>query len=237
MPGLKRLGLMILVLFGPGLLIYLFAKTLNNKFIELPYLGPYEVVERANGENDTLHYQIPSFKFKTVDGQEVSDRTTKNQFLVFTTIQNSCPDTCGLYLYHFDELFYKKVKKNKDNYNNVKFYSILTDQNGNSVASPSSKMLEAVSRIDQDTSIWQIVIGDPAQIFSFEYEPDSNFMQQPATATNYEIGTRAFVNSLLLVDRNKHIRGFTGAKRDSDIRNFFDLLKILKKVEFDENRR
>ena len=62
-------------------------------------------------------------------------------------------------------------------------------------------------------------------------------MDLPATATNFEIGQKAFVNSLLLVDQNKHIRGFTGAKRDSDIRNFFDLLKILKKVEFDEKHQ
>ena len=59
---------------------------------------------------------------------------------------------------------------------------------------------------------------------------------QAATNENFEIGSYAFVNSLLLVDQGKHIRGFTGAKRDSDIRNFFDLLKILKKIEFDENR-
>ncbi len=236
MPGLKRLGLMILVLFGPGLLIYIFAKTLNNKFVELPFIGPYEVVKNAEGEFDTIHYKLPEFNFASVDGREISNQTTKDQFLVFTTIQNSCPDTCGIYLYHFNELFYDKVKKNKDNYNNVKFYSILTDKDGNMLQSPSSKLLEAIAKIEQDTSIWQIVIGDPAQIFSFNYN-GADFMSLPSTSSNYEIGAKAFVNSLLLVDKEKHIRGFTGAKRDSDIRNFFDLLKILKKVEFDENRR
>ncbi|MFK8039133.1 MAG: hypothetical protein AB8B74_12635 [Crocinitomicaceae bacterium] len=236
MPGLKRLGLMILVLFGPGLLIYFFAKTLNNKFIELPYLGHQEMVKRTDGEFDTIPYKIPAFSFKTTTGQIVDEQTTVNQFLIFSTVQNGCPDTCGLYFYHFNELFYEKVKKNKDNYNNVKFYSILTDENGNSISNPSSKLKEALSVIGQDTSIWQVLIGDPRQIFSFDYN-GSNFMKLPATESNYEIGRYAFVNSLLLVDRKKHIRGFTGAKRDSDIRNFFDLLKILKKVEFDENRR
>jgi len=233
MPGLKRLGLLILVLFGPGLMIYFFAKNISNKFIQLPYIGEYKVVTNSNGENDTIQYQIPYFEFKTVSGKTVNTNSTSNQFLVFTTIQNSCPDTCGVYLYHFNELFYDKVQKNKDNYNNVKFYSILTDENGNSISKPSSKLLEALSLLKQDTSVWEIIIGDPKQIYDFDYN-GSNFMKLPATSTNFEIGNKAFVNSLLLVDREKHIRGFAGAKRDSDIRNFFDLLKILKKVEFDE---
>ncbi|MFK8044999.1 MAG: hypothetical protein AB8B72_05865 [Crocinitomicaceae bacterium] len=233
MPGLKRLGLMILVFFGPGLIIYFFAKNINNKFIQLPFIGEYTVVENPSGENDTIQYRIPYFQFKTVSGEIVNSNTTANEFLIFTTIQNSCPDTCGVYLYHFNELFYDKVKKNKDNYNNVKFYSILTDENGNSINKPSSKLLEALSVLKQDTSVWQIVIGNPAQVYDFNYN-GSDFLKLPATSSNFEIGKKAFVNSLLLVDREKHIRGFTGAKRDSDIRNFFDLLKILKKVEFDE---
>ncbi len=234
MPGLKRLGLLILVLFGPGLLIYFFAKNLSNKFIELPYIGDYTVVVNNDGTSDTLQYQIPFFEFKNEFGQVVNSRTTNQQFLVFSTIQNSCPDTCGVYIYHFNELFYDKVQKNKDNYNNVKLYSILTDENGNAIERPSKKLLEALSTLNRDTSVWQILIGDPKQIFDFNYN-GSNFSELPATASNFEIGKSAFVNSLLLVDRDKHIRGFTGAKRDSDIRNFFDLLKILKKVQFDEN--
>ena len=236
MPGLKRLGLMILVLFGPGLLIYFFAKTLSNKFVELPYIGQYSLEKDSNGKIDTIQYQVPDFSFTNIHGAKITSATTENQFLIFTTLQNSCPDTCGVYLYHFNELFYEKVKKNKDNYNNVKFYSILTDQDGHAISKPSSKLLEALAVLEQDTSVWQIIIGDPSQVFSFDYN-GKNFMELPATKSNFEIGSKAFVSALVLVDRKKHIRGFTGAKRDSDIRNFFDLLKILKKVEFDENRK
>jgi len=239
MSGLKRLGLMILVLLGPASLIYLFAKTLNNKFIELPYLGQYTIELDEEGNNDTIQYVIPDFEFKTSDGKVVNSSSTKDQFLVFTTIQNTCPDTCGLFMYHIHELFYDKLKKNRDKYDkydNVKIYSILTDVNGKSLSQPSVKLKEALVRFEADTAIWEVLIGDPSQIFSFDYQ-GQDFMTLPAIHTNFEIGRYAFVNSLVLVDRDKHIRGFTGAKRDSDIRNFFDLLKILKKVEFDENRK
>ncbi|MFD1553779.1 hypothetical protein DNU06_09680 [Putridiphycobacter roseus] len=236
MPGLKRLGLLILVLFGPGLLIYFFAKNLTNKFIKLPYIGAPTITANTDGTSDTIPYQIPFFEFKNEFGQTINSRTTQNQFLVFSTIQNACPDTCGIYLFHFNELFYDKIQKNKDNYNNVKLYSILTDVNGNAIEHPSKRLLETLANLNRDTSVWQILIGDPKQIFDFNYN-GSNFSELPATASNFEIGEKAFVNALLLVDRTKHIRGFTGAKRDSDIRNFFDLLKILKKVQFDENNK
>lgn len=236
MAGLKRLGLLLLVLLGPGSIIYFFAKSVSNKFIELPYIGPITVIDDGQGGKDTLQYKVPPFAFKTLDGQKVSSETTEDQFIIFTTIQNSCPDTCGIYLFHFTELFFDKVKKNKDNYSNVRFYSILTDEHGAAVSNPSSKVLEALEVLERDTSIWKIVTGDPAQIFSFDYN-GQDFMSLPATESNYEIGSKAFVNSLLLMDRDRHLRGFTGAKKDSDIRNFFDLLKILKKVEFDENRQ
>ena len=236
MPGLKRLGLMILVLFGPGLLIYFFAKSLSNQFIDLPYIGKHEVTIGADGEADTTYYTLPHFTFKNLKGKTVNSVTTQNQFLIFTTIQNGCPDTCGLFMYHIDELFYEKLLDNKDNYHNVKIISVLTDENGNRIDRPSEKLLELMLKHNVDSSLWEIVTGDPAQVFDFEYEGE-NFMELPSTEADFEIGQYAFVNSMVLVDKTKHIRGFTGAKKDSDIRNFFDLLKILKKVEFDENRK
>jgi hypothetical protein len=40
----------------------------------------------------------------------------------------------------------------------------------------------------------------------------------------------------VLIDDKGFIRGVTGAKTDTHIRNFFDMLKLLKKEEFDAKR-
>ena len=97
----------------------------------------------------------------------------------------------------------------------------------------TDKFLDEMSLIkESNDDIWWITTGDPTPLFSFMYN-DKNFYDLPSTADNYEVGSKAFINSLILIDKEGHIRGFTGARRDSDIRNFFDLLKILKKVEFD----
>ena len=41
---------------------------------------------------------------------------------------------------------------------------------------------------------------------------------------------------MVLIDKKGHVRGFTGARSYSDVSNYFDILKVLKKVDFDEKR-
>ena len=128
MPGLKRLGLMILILFGPGSLIYFLAKTVKNKFVELPYVGKHEYITNDQGEViDTIHYTTPDFKLTTVDGKTITKNSIKDKFVVVTTLQNSCPDSCGVYLLHFDEIFYSSLPQNRIVMFNVIFSTTLND--------------------------------------------------------------------------------------------------------------
>jgi hypothetical protein len=237
MPGIKRLGLMILVLFGPGFIIYYLAKNVNNKFIELPYVGQHDYIYDDNGKvTDSILYTIPQFELTTLSGKKVTKNSIKDKFVVVTTLQNSCPDDCGVFLLHFEEIFYSRLFKNTDSYDNVIILSILTDHDGNPVYEASDKFIEEMKQIDGfDEDLWWITTGDPEPIYSFIYN-DKSFYDLPSTPECDEVGTKAFINSLLLIDTDSHIRGFTGARSFSDISNFFDLLKILKKVEFDEER-
>lgn len=235
MPGLKRLGLIVLVLFGPGSLIYFLAKTVNNKFVELPYVGEHEYVYNEAGDiTDTILYTLPAFELTTLEGKKITQNSIKDKFVVVTTLQNTCPDDCGVYFLHFQEVFYSRLAKNRESYDNVIILSILTDHDGNADLNPSEKFVEEMHNVeDYDKDLWWITTGDPEPIFSFVYN-DTNFYDLPSTPDCNEVGTKTFINSLLLIDKESHIRGFTGARSFSDISNFFDLLKILKKVEFDE---
>lgn len=237
MSGLKRLGLMVLVLFGPGSVIYFLAKTVNNKFIDLPYVGQHEYVFNTDGDvTDTILYTLPDFELTTLAGKKITKNSIKDKFVVVTTLQNTCPDDCGVYFIHFQEIFYSKLVKNQESYDNVVILSILTDHDGNPEPAPTSKFIDEIQTIDDyDENLWWITTGDPKPIFSFIYN-DTNFYDLPSTPSCDEVGTKTFINSLLLIDKKSHIRGFTGARSYSDISNFFDLLKILKKVEFDEER-
>lgn len=233
MPGFKRVLTVLLIFLGPGAVIYFIATTFKNKFIEPPYLG-YTYTFNENGEKlDSAAYQIPDFELTRFDGDKITKDSIKDKFIVLTTIQNQCPqlDSCGLGIYAFNEIFFHRLVKNGKSYSNVRVISILTDENGAPLKERPSEVLMDEMK-EYDPHFWWLTYGDPTPFYNFDYYGKS-FMQQPADPKSGEIGKYAFTSSLVLIDKDGYIRGVTGAKRDSDIRNFFDVLKLLKKVEFD----
>ncbi len=235
MPNLKRVLLILVILLGPGLMIYFISKTVSNHFIKLPYLG-YEYELGGNSlKIDSTPYCIPDFNLTLFDGTPITRDSIRGKFIVLSTMQNGCPtpSECGMSLFHFDEIFFHKLVKNQKNYGNVKVLSILTDVNGVPVQEPSEKLIEEMDRFDQ--SIWWMTTGNVEPFYNFNYY-GKKFLEQPASNKDGEIGNRAFTNSLVLIDDKGHIRGVSGAKTDSHIRNFFDMLKLLKKEEFDAKR-
>lgn len=234
MPGWKRVLTVLLIVFGPGAIIYFLAKNLKNKFVELPYVGTtYQYADDSTIIDSTIHV-VPDFELTKFDGSKITRDSIAGKFIVLTGIQQTCPelDSCGMAMYLFDEIFYSKMAKNQGNYGNVKIISILTDFEGNpSNEGPCEKLVEEVA--DYDSDIWWMAYGDPNPLFSFDYY-GKNFMKHASDKDAGEIGPYAFINSLVLIDQEGHVRGVSGAKRDSDIRNFFDMLKLLKKEDFDK---
>ena len=234
MAKFRRLLTILIIFLGPGTVIWWIANTVENHFIRLPYLGYTYTYNDAGEKIDSVAYKIPSFDLTTLDGKTINRDSIRDRFIIVTTIQNECPelDSCALGLFHFNTIFYEKLADN-DSYDNVQVLTILTDANGNPVPEgPCDKLIEEMDEYDQ--SKWWLCYGDPTPFYNFPYYGD-NFMNHVSTPDLGEIGEFAFVNSLMLIDDEGYIRGVTGAKRDGDIRNFFDMLKLLKKEEFDNN--
>lgn len=234
MAKLKRVLLMALILLGPGLIIYFIAKTVSNHFIELPYLGYEYILDSEGNKIDSTAYRVPDFELTSFDGTPITRDSIDGKFIVLTTIQNDCPDQdlCGMSVFHFNEIFFHKLVKNQENYSNVKVISILTDVDGNPVSSPSEKLIEEMEEYNK--SIWWMTTGEVMPFYNFNYYGDK-FINYAATPDAGEVGAKAFTNSLVLIDDKGHIRGVSDARTDTGIRNFFDMLKLLKKEEFDRN--
>jgi len=235
--GIKRVGIVLLIFLGPGLVILFIAKSCDNHFIELPYLGWEYTLDSSGKKIDSTAYNIPEFTLTKFDGTPITRDSIRGKFIILSTLQNTCPtlEECGMGVYLFNELLFQKIVENqgKNRYGNVKVISILTDINGNPDTVISESLRQEMAIYNQ--SIWWMATGDPSPLFSFNYYGD-NFMNHPASNKDGEVGTKAFVNSLVLIDDKGFIRGVSGAKRDTDIRNFFDMLKLLKKEEFKANR-
>lgn len=232
----KRLILVLIIFLGPGAIIYFISKTVSNHFIELPYLGYEYKLDSSGNKVDSVAYQIPNFNLTKFDGTPITRDSIRGKFIVLSTIQNGCPDPseCGFGLFHFNEIFFHKLVKNQKNYGNVRVISILTDIDGNPVSEISPKLRDEMYEYDT-TGIWWMTTGDVLPFYNFNYYGDK-FINYPASKKDSEIGAKAFTNSLVLIDDEGYIRGVTGAKTDTHIRNFFDMLKLLKKQEFDRNR-
>lgn len=232
----KRIFLVLLIMLGPGSIIYFLSRTISNHFIKMPYLG-YEFELDADGNKiDSTAYSVPDFNLTSFNGAPITRDSIAGKFIVLTTLQNECPDMsqCGMSLYHFNEIFFQKLVKNQDNYSNVRVLSILTDGDGNRINEPSEKLRDEMLKYDT-TGLWWMATGDVTPFYNFNYYGD-RFINHLASNKDGEIGLKAYTNSIVLLDDKGFIRGVSGAKTDSHIRNFFDMLKLLKKEEFDRNR-
>ena len=237
MPKAKRILLVLIVVLGPGAIIYFISKTVSNHFVKLPYLGYEYELDASGNKIDSAAYQVPEFTLTRFDGVPINRDSIRGKFIVLSTLQNECPTMaeCGLSIFHFNEIFFHKLVENQENYGNVKVISILTDTDGNPVSTPSQKLRDEMDQYDT-SGVWWMTTGDVTPFYNFEYYGDK-FIDQPASAQDGEIGLKAYTNSLVLIDEKGYIRAVSGAKTDSHIRNFFDMLKLLKKEEFDRKRQ
>ncbi|MBK8926891.1 MAG: hypothetical protein IPM74_13510 [Crocinitomicaceae bacterium] len=231
-----KLLVVLLVFLGPGFVIWWIANTISNHFIKPPYLG-WEYTRDASGNiTDSAAYTIPDFELTTFDGKIINRDSIRNKFIIVTTLQDECPSQkeCGLGVVLFNEIIYSVMLKHPDGYHNVRVLSILTDQDGNADSTASELLVEEMKEYDQ--KLWWMTTGDPSPFYSFNYYGDQ-FNHHPSTPEDYEIGKYAFTNSLVLIDKEGYIRGVSNARSDTHLRNFFDILKLLKKEEFDANRQ
>lgn len=236
MSGFKRVATVLLIFFGPGVAILFIAKTCENHFIKIPYLGWEFTYDEQGNKIDSSAYNIPNFNLTRFDGSVINRDSIRGKFIILSTLQNECPNMaeCGMGIYLFNELLFSQLVNNQKSYGNVKVLSILTDPDGRPDSLVSDVLQEEMAAYDKN--VWWQTVGDPTPLFSFDYY-GTNFMEHQSSKKDGEVGTKAFINSLVLIDDKGFIRCVSGAKRDTDIRNFFDILKILKKEEFKANRK
>ena len=221
MAGFKKVGTILLIFLGPGAMIYYISKTFENHFVRLPYIGTTYETDSTGKIIDSTLFTLGDVNLTTFDGTPITSDSIEDKIIIVSTLQNDCPrlGDCGMGIYIFNEIMFDQIATNRDNYFNVKVISVLTDNDGKPVDEPSQFLIDNMEPYDKD--VWWMTTGDPSPFFSFDYYGDT-FYNYPATNEEGEIGSKAFINSLVLIDAKGHVRGVSGAKKDTDIRNFFD---------------
>ena len=183
----------------------------NNK---LPILG-----NPTGVGNYTIYPSIPAFKFINQDSLEVTDKTFEEKIYIADFIFLNCPTICPKMTTEMTKI-YEAYKSNP----NILFISHTIDPINDSIP----RLKSYAETLGADSKKWFFVTGDKDKIYSLAEE--SYF----ATAYSDSTAPGGYVHSggLLLIDKNKHIRGVYDGTNPKETERLKSDIKTLLNEQF-----
>lgn len=207
----------ILVLVLPAfLLVFISTRGCDHKFKELPDYG-----------------KAIDYTFEDANGKLYHASDFKGEVILMNTLQTTCPDSCAISMWHLDQLIYQHIRKNKTKkLKKIKLISFITDTEGNAIKDLTKiqKSLED-NIINYDPSIWILAKGNPEEIYDFKHNNQSLL----AEGEKY-FGGKAFLELMLLIDKQNHLRMVGRGKTEGEIRRMFQHVALLMK-QYDKERK
>lgn len=203
----------LLILFGPAsLLIFISTRGCQHKFQRLDHFGA-----------------IPIFKLTDNSGKTWTKNEFKNEIVLFTTLQVTCPDTCAISLWHLDQLIYQTLKENKKKLGHVKLVTFVTDGKGN----PSNRLDDVLFTLKDrvegfNPDIWIVGTGNARELYNIKHN-GSSLLEK---GKKY-FGNEAYQELMLLMDKKGELRMVLPGKTESTIRSMRDDIALLEK-EYDQ---
>ena len=150
---------------------------------------------------------IKDFLFYDEDSVPVSSETTKGKTLIVSTLIPSCPTYCPILQKQLKFLVYDKLF-DRPAFKDLLFISHLIDTNGEI---PNLKaFINEQEGINTDS--WKILIGNDNPIYDFEI-PTGNIKTRECDSSIQCIGGKPYYQMILLVDRERRIRGMYQANQ------------------------
>ncbi len=206
----KFFKLLFLLTFPAAL--YVFLATGKVNFIHLPYIGEKELA--PNGK-DTIYHSIPPFSLVNQDGKTITDKDYEGKIYVADYFFTSCKSICPVMTTELLRVQEKFAYKNGD----VQILSHTVDPENDSV-----KVLKTYSKmVHADTKLWNFVTGDKKQLYRLARE---GYL---VNAMQGDGGKDDFIHSefLVLVDKEKHIRGIYDGTNIKSVNDLLDDINVL----------
>jgi len=193
----------------------------NEKESELPYYNTPDFtpifVSNRNEVNQKITHSITSFSFKNQHGKTITEKDIKGKIHVANFIFTSCGTICPTMTRHM-----KKVQKEFMNDKNVVMLSYSV--------TPWIDSIVRLKRYAEDNDItannWHLLTGSQSEIYtlarkSYFAEEDLGFTKDSTEFLHTE--------HMILVDRNKHIRGIYNGTLALETEQLIKDMKILLK--------
>lgn len=205
-----------LLLFGPALLlIFISTRGCEHKFQTLEDYG-----------------KAIDYKFTSANGKNYKSSDFKDEIVIISTIQESCPDSCGVSLWHMNHGMYQHIRKNKGKkMKSIRMISFATDGAGNPIKDLTVIQDWLKDNVEgYDPEIWIVASGDARSVFNFNHNGESLLKEG-----DHYFGGQSFQELILLLDRQNHLRMVLSGKTEGMIRRMKQHISLLQK-QYDKER-
>ena len=211
----KVLGLIFILLFPA--IFYFFLTSGKHNMLTLPYFGEREavkVLENGKERIDTLYHAIPDFSFVNQFGDTITQKNYEGKIYITDFFFTTCPTICpkmSAQMHYLEERL-------KD-YNDVLFLSHTVNPETDTVAA----LAAYANLVHANTKRWNFVTGTKDALYRqalYGYLLNAN---EDVLAPGGFLHSEMFV----LVDKNKHIRGFYDGTSVDQAKKLIDAVKVL----------
>lgn len=210
---IRRIFLFTGILVVPVFFIVLFSLGRPNYGL-IPYFGEHQIIG-----TDTVHYTVPQFEFQDENGQTLTQKNFKDKYLIVSILYKTCPFDCPMPYEQFKYFLLDEVALKKK-YADVQFISHVIDASPNELAD-LYKSLE----ISKEEML--LLTGEKNAIYDVNL-----LMKNPWQVADEKNGyERGAYGLILLLDKQRHIRGVYQANQTSEIKRVENELVLIKREE------
>lgn len=203
-----------LLLFGPALLlIFISTRGCEHKFKTLDDYG-----------------KAVNYSFTDARGKKFTSKDFEGDIVLVTTIQETCPDSCAISLWHVSQGIYRHIRQNKHKrLKQVKIISYATDGEGKPITDLTAINEMLHDRVEgYDPDLWYLASGDSRSLYDFEHNNEKLLKE----GKEY-FGGEAYQELILLLDKQNHLRMVLSGKTEGMIRRMNEDVALLQK-EYDK---
>ena len=213
----KKIIVLVLILAVPGFLYYLLTVKGKNRYKPLAVYGPKQVAKtshRVHGKDipDTIYHTVPPFKLTDQDGNTFTDTNLKGKIFVASFFYTHCPTVCSTINNNLNYLV-GTYWKNKMVY----FTSITVDPDRDT----QDVLKKYLAGFKPDSKRWLMLTGDTTSIYGLARK---GFLVDALKAGNDDF---IYSDKLVLIDQDKHIRGYYSGANTNDVNRLNDEIKVL----------
>jgi protein SCO1/2 len=219
LPAAYKAIIILAILILPSV-AYVYLSTGKHHYKKLGIYGPKDDID-ANG--DTVYHVIPPFSFTNQEGESISDKDLEGKIYVASYFFASCKGICPKINGELQRV-QEKFKANRF----VKIVSFTVDPEHDSVP----VLAEYGRRNLVKPGKWHLLTGDKKEIYTLAKK---GFL---ASALEQEDKIPAFIHSefLVLVDKEKHIRGMYDGTKPDEVKRLMDEIVVLL-LEYKEKQK